>query len=86
MSSVVAPAPTKTTKAEAPAPAPAPVEAPARPALKEGEAVLMTSLVGRLIHPYQVPLEFNPEVATRVKVDGWVITQYEAGKLGLATP
>jgi hypothetical protein len=56
------------------------------PALVEGKTALITSAVGRLIHPFQVPLEFNLGVITPVKVDRWVIIQYEAGKLKLADP
>lgn len=48
---------------------------------KVGERVLLTAVHGRLIHPYQLPTEFNPGDFTKVDVDEWVRTQFNAGKL-----
>lgn len=85
---------TKTTKVphQAP-PAPLPAETPNAPdkfsdatkaGLEPGDKVYMTAVHGRIVHPNQVPLEFNVGEATRVEVDSWVIIQFEAGKLALA--
>lgn len=49
--------------------------------LVEGKTALLTSAVGRLLHPFQGDLEFNIGVVTPVKVDRWVVIQFEAGKL-----
>lgn len=66
-----------------PAAADAPPPAPAG-TLKVGSTAMLTAVYGRLVHPYQVPLEFNQGVITKVDVDDWVVTQFEAGKLRLA--
>lgn len=52
--------------------------------LVDGETAFLTAVHGRIIHPLQVPLEFNPGQITKVKVDSWVRIQYEAGKLAKA--
>lgn len=49
-----------------------------------GKKTILTAVHGRMIHPNQVPLEFNPGEMTPVKVDQWVIAQFEAGKLKMA--
>lgn len=73
-------------KVAVPSPVSAPVvaQAPAPKPLKEGETVLLTAVYGRIVHPYQVPLEFNQGEYTKVKVDDWVVTQFNAGKLARA--
>jgi hypothetical protein len=85
-----------TIKTQTPAaPAPAPTAAPVDPnpeylkaakaaGVVEGKKMLLTSVVGRLVHPYQVPLEFNTGAALSVVVDNWIMVQFEAGKLALA--
>lgn len=83
----------QTKPPKSPSMAPMPADAPnapdkfadaAKAGLEIGDKVYLTAVHGRIIHPNQVPLEFNVGETTRVEVDSWVVIQFEAGKLALA--
>lgn len=46
-----------------------------------GKKALLKAAHGRMVHPDQVPLDFDTDRVTIVVVDRWVQIQYGAGKL-----